>query len=228
MSLKTEVAKQIIGKTIHDSYGREYGRILGFSTGPQGRVSLVWIERSNGEFSNCPTSQIILEKELVTLDTSWTAKANRLGKELTTILRKISALNKLHTNGEIAKEAYDNLQKQYERVIQSLTNRHQTLSKNAKDRLEPLTSQIDQIKFFLAEMKVDHSLGLIEEETYRDTSESLQVILNRALLEKNDVEVALDELASVSLHPPTFTQFESKREEAPSQPIVLRIEEAEL
>lgn len=89
MFLKTESAKQNIGRTIHDSYGR----ITGLSMGLWENVPLTWIEPSNGEFFNYPSSQITRGKESANSKTSWTAKENRLGKDSTTILRELSALN---------------------------------------------------------------------------------------------------------------------------------------
>ena len=88
MSLKINVAKQEIGKVIQDSYDREYGRIISFSTEAQAKVFHFMIERINGEISICPISQITTKEKSLILNTLWSEKVAQISEELTR--RKVS------------------------------------------------------------------------------------------------------------------------------------------
>ena len=228
MAVKTEVARRIVGKVIRDSYDQVYGRILGVSAGPQTTVPHVLIERSNGDVANCPSSEILVDGDALVLNTSWTGRANRLSEDVSTVLQKISALNKLYHNGEVVKQVYEKIQAQYETVIQSLLEHRQRLSKTAKDRLEALSSRVDRIELFLVNVKVDRSLKYVDEESYNATYEALHELLARTLSEKNEVEAALTALTATSTSPETSTALEGNREEASIQPIALHVKEAGL
>lgn len=226
MAVKTEVARKIVGKVIHDSYDQVYGRVLGVVSGPQTTVPHILIERSNGDVSNCPSSEILVDGDSLVLNTSWAGRANRLSEDVSAILQKISALNKLYKNGEVVKNVYEKIQKQYETVIQSLLEHRQRLSKNAKDRLEALSSRVDRIGFVLVNVKLDRSIEYVDEEASKATSEALHELLARTVSEKNEVQAALTELTETSTPPETSTSLERKREEASIQPIALHGNEA--
>ena len=226
MSIKTDVAKTIIGEVIHDSYGRVYGRILGFSVGSTRSVPLIWIEQKTGEVSSCPSSQITLDDEMMIVNTSWTVKATRLSEDLRVILQKLSTLNKLYNTGEIVKEVYDKIRAPYETTIHSLTQRRQLLSQNAEERLEELTATVDHLEFLLAKSKLERSLGYVDEDACSLIADVLRDSLNRALTEKNEAEATIDALAEVSMPPETSAPPRVKREGA--SPIVLHVKEAGL
>ena len=226
MSIKTDVAKTIIGEIIHDSYGRVYGRILGFSMGSSKSVPLIWIEQKTGKVSSCPSSQISLDDEMMIVNTSWTVKTTRLSDDLRVILQKLSVLNKLYNIGEIEKEAYDKIRSHYETTIHSLTQRRQLLSKNAEERLEELIAMIIQLESLLAKSKLERSLGYVDEKTCNLIVDALRDSINRALTEKNEAETTIDALAEVSMPPETSAPPKVKREGA--SPIVLHIKEARL
>jgi hypothetical protein len=228
MSIKTDVAKTIVGEVIHDSYGRVYGRILGFSAGSPRSVPLIWVEQRTGEVSSCPSSQITLDNEMMIVNTSWTAKASRLSEELRVILQKLSALHKLYNTGEIVKEPYDKIRNHYETTIHSLTQRRQLLSQNAEERLEELAATTDHLELLLAKSKLEHSLGYIDEDACSLIVDTLRDSLKRTLTEKNEAEATIDALAEVSMPPETSASPRVNSENASSQPIVLRIKEAGL
>jgi hypothetical protein len=228
MSIKTDVAKTIIGEVIHDSYGRVYGRILGFSVDSPRSVPLIWVEQKTGEVSSCPSSQITLDNDMMIVDTSWTVKATRLSEDLRVILQKLSALHKLYNTGEIVKEAYDKIRNHYETTIHSLTQRRQILTQNAEERLEELTATAGHLEFLLAKSKLQCSLGYVDEDACSLVADALRDSLKRALTEKNDAEATIDALAEVSMPPETSASPRLKSEDASSQPIMLHIKEAGL
>ena len=226
MAIKTDVARTIIGEVIRDSYGRVYGRILGFSVGSSRSAPLIWIEQKTGKVSSCPSSQISLDDDMMIVNTSWTVKTTRLSDDLRVTLQKLSVLNKLYNTSEIEKEAYDKIRSHYETTIHSLTQRRQLLSKNAEERLEELIASIIQLESLLAKSKLERSLGYTDENTCNLIADALRDSLNRALTEKNEAETTIDALAEVSKPPETSAPPKVKRDDV--SPIVLHIKEARL
>lgn len=226
MSLKIAVAKLILKRKICDSYGKEYGQVIGFATGLQGNIPHIWVEKSGGEISSIPSSQIIVDKDSVFLDSCWNTQVNGLIEKTTTILQKKTALEKIYNNGEIAKNTYDNIRKQYDIKIQALLSYHPILFKKVKDRLKALSSQIEQIDMISANLKVEYSVGSLEEKTYKTTSEYLQTLFNKWLLEKNDLEIAFKKLQNLRHHTENSI-VTTKKEKGSIQPISLQIKEAD-
>lgn len=226
MLLNVDIAKKLLAKTVSDPYGRKLGRIIGFSTDSKKAIASIGIELNNGDFWCYPCSQISLENDSVILNYFWKAEADRLVEEFALILRKNSALNKLHNSGEISQEVYDEMQKQYEATMKNLVERCQALSDELRGRVKPLNVQIGAIKTFLANVKIECLLENVDEETCRVSCETLQIILSRILLEKEDMEIALNSIPKN----PTVSQImspEPSRTTNQPQPIVLRIKEAE-
>jgi len=225
MLLNVDIAKKLLIKTVSDSYGRKLGRIVGFSIDSKNEIQSIGIELNNGDFSCYSYSQISIENDSVIVNCLWKVEADRLSEQFALILRKNSALNKLYNSGEISQEVYDEIRKQYEATI-DLAERCQVLSEDLRGRIKALNIQIGELKTFLANIKIEYQLENIDEETYKFSCETLQTILNRILLEKRDVDIALNNLPKN----PTISQtisLDTSRITNQPQPIVLRIKEAE-
>lgn len=225
MLLNVDIAKKLLSKTVSDPYGRKLGKIVGFSTDSKKSIASIGIELNNGDFQCYPCSQISIENDSVIINYLWKEEAEHLAEEFALILRKNSALNKLHNGGEISPEVYDEMQKQHEATMKDLVERCQALSDELRGRIKALNIQIGELKTFLANVKIEYLLGNVDEEC-RVSSETLQTILSRILLEKEDMEIALNNIPKN----PTVSQImspEPSKTTNQSQPIVLRIKEAE-
>jgi hypothetical protein len=165
---------------------------------------------------------------MMIVNTSWTVKATRLSEDLRVILQKLSALHKLYNTDEIVKEAYVKIRHHYETTIHSLTQRRQSLTQNAEERLEELTATADHLEFLLAKSKLECSLGYVDEDACSLVTDALRDSLKRALTEKSDAEATIDALAEVSMPPETSASPRVKSEDASGQPIMLHIKEAGL
>jgi hypothetical protein len=220
------VLKSSTGKKIEDSYGREFGIILGSTVDPYSpdKDDLIWIQKSNGELDKCRISQIQVEGSSLILTTSWIDRSHQTNEALSTILRKISALNILQSNNEISQDAYLKLQKQYKRKLKHLTQSHQHLLDDAGSRSNALESQIEDIHFFLANIKIEESMKKVPSNTLSVASSLINTLLSQAMREKRDLDQVLNqpETKQISSNP------SPRRELPPIQPIVLRIKEATL
>jgi hypothetical protein len=220
------VLKNSIGKKIEDSYGREFGIFLGSTVDPYSpdKEEIIWIQKSNGELVKCRISQIQVEDSSFILTTSWIERSHQTNEALSTILRKISALNILKNNNEISQDAYLKLQKQYKRKLKHLTQSHQHLLDDAGSRSNVLESQIEDIHFFIANIKIEESVKKVPSNTLSAASSLINTLLSQAMREKKDLDQVLNqpEAKQISSNP------SPRRELPPIQPIVLRIKEATL
>jgi len=214
------------GKKIQDSYGREFGIILGSTIDPNSLNGdeIVWIQETDGSLNKYYFSQLQIEGSSIILTTSWTDRSHQINEALNIILRKISALNILQNNSEIAQDAYLKLQKQYKQKLKKLTQSHQHLLEDASSRSTTLESQIEAIHFLLANIKIEESVKKGSLAPLSAASNLLNTLLSQAMHEKKELEQILTQ--------PKVTQIprksSSRRELPPIQPIVLRIKEATL
>lgn len=222
--MNSDIAKKLLTRTVSDPYGRRLGRIVGFTEDSKKTMTNLGVELSNGDLSCFPCTQASLENDTVIIDYPWRIEAAQLSNEYALILRKNSALGKLRNNGEIIQEVYDEMQKQNDTKIKEITERFQILLDDVKSRIESLNMQIKQLKTFIANMKIEHMIGNIGEEAYKVSSESLQTMMNQALLEKNDAEIVHNNLTKKQEISQTTIPEISEITNQP-QPIVLRIRE---
>ncbi len=222
-----DVPKIGTGNTIVDSYGREFGLILGSTDDPYSadKDEIIWIKKSNGDLDKCKVSQIQVEGSSLILTTSWIDRSRQINEALSTVLRKISALNILKNNNEISQDAFLKLQKQYKRKLNQLTHSHQRLLEDAGSRISILECQIEDIHFVLANIKIEESV--IKEpcpRAFTAASSHIASLLSQAMREKRDLDQVLNQ--------PQAKQIPSnpspRRELPPIQPIVLHIKEAVL
>lgn len=215
-----------IGKKIKDSYGREFGIILGSTITPNSpnKDEIVWIQKIGGDLDKYCLSQLQIEGSSMILTTSWHDRSRHINEALSIVLRKISALNILQNNGEISEDAYHKLQKQYKCKLKQLTQSHQHLLEEANSRSNALESQIEDIHFLLANIKIEESVKKGSSASLSVASDLLNTLLSQAMHEKKDLEQMLTQLEAT--HIPRNPS--PRRELPPIQPIVLRIKEATL
>ena len=225
MVLNTDVMKNIITKDIFDSYGRKLGKVVAFLTDSTKNVSSIGVELNNGDFSYYSPSQISIQDNTVVAYYPWQVESERLNDEYVSALRKNSALHKLNDSGEIPQEVYDELRKQYEFTIKSLTERCQILSEDLKEKIKMLDVQVKELKTFLTNIRIEYMVQNIDEKSYTVSCLTLQNMLTRVLLEKKDMDAVLKNI-------PKNSSFSEIIQDLPpvtnsSQPILLRIKEAE-
>jgi hypothetical protein len=209
-----------------DSYGREFGIILGSTIDPvsPNTDEIVWIQKTDGNLDKCPFSQLQVEGSSIILTTSWFDRSRQINDALSAVLRKISALNILQKNCEISQDAYLKLKKQYTHKLKQLTLSHQHLLDNANSRSNSLESQIEDIHFLLANIKIEESVKKGPITSLSAASNLLNTLLSQAMHEKRDLEQLLTQSEPTQIPQTPFP----RRELPPIQPIVLRIKEATL
>ncbi len=211
------------GIKIMDSYGREFGIILGSTIDPHSpnEDEIIWIQKTDGNLGKYDFSQLQIEGSSIILTTSWTDRSRQINEALSILLRKISALNILQNNSEISQDAYLKLQKQYKCKLKELTNFHQHLLEEANSRSNTLESQIEDIHFLLANIKIEESVKKGSDGSLSAAFDLLNTLLSQTTHEKKDLEQMLTQPEAIPKRAPP-----PRRELPPIQPIVLHIQEA--
>jgi len=228
MSIKTEVVQTIVNEVLYDSYGRVYGRILGFSADAPTNTPLIWIEQPTGGVTSCPSSEIAIDRGRMIVNTSWAEQATRLRGDILGLLQKLSAMDTLYATNEIVKDAYDAIRADYETTLQTLTQRQHHLSQLAKERSDALAAALRRLEELVATSKLEHALGYLEDAAAHLIADALRDALRRARTEKQEADATIDALAEVSLPPETSAPPTALRKDVSGAPILLRIQEAGL
>ena len=195
--------KDLIGKKVVDSYGKRIGKIIGFSTDSLKNISSFGIERNDGGFMKCDTTEVILDQDLVKINSSWRLKAESLASEVTLTIKKISALNELKNDVEVSKNIYDTLQSGFEAEKKTILDRRRNLKDRLKERLSAIHAQLKEVYEFIAYVKISYHIGDIDEETYQRSYIPFQLMIDKLLSEEDDIKFALNIVtANISMLPP--------------------------
>jgi hypothetical protein len=195
--------KDLIGKKVVDSYGKRIGKIIGFSTDSLKNISSFGIERNDGGFMKCDTTEVILDQDLVKINSSWRLKAESLASEVTLTIKKISALNELKNDVEVSKNIYDTLQSGFEAEKKTILDRRRNLKDRLKERLSAIHAQLKEVYEFIAYVKISYHIGDIDEETYQRSYIPFQLMIDKLLSEEDDIKFALNIVTTnISTLPP--------------------------
>ncbi len=195
--------KDLIGKKVVDSYGKRIGKIIGFSTDSLKNISSFGIERNDGGFMKCDTTEVILDQDLVKINSSWRLKAESLASEVTLTIKKISALHELKNDVEVSKHIYDTLQSGFEAEKKTILDRRRNLKDRLKERLSAIHAQLKEVYEFIAYVKISYHIGDIDEETYQRSYISFQLMIDKLLSEEDDIKFALNIVTkNISMLPP--------------------------
>lgn len=209
--MDAEKIKELIGKEIYDNHERPIGKIVGYYANTKNEATSVEVELSNGEFLNCPISQIALGDDRINYIHPWEFEANSLKQQFDLISRRTKALEELHRNGDIEKEIYEELKNQHTSAIDELQDQKKVLMESLNERNEKLEGQIKGLEIFLANSKMQHMAGEVDDNHYQIIYDSVNSGFKRILSEKKYLTEILSFLGTTDL------QIKDDLEEAPKQ-----------
>lgn len=240
MILQVKDIRLFVGKSIADLYGRIIGRVVGFSVDIKNAVTSVEVELGGGEFSSFPQAQISIGDGSIVFIPAWKSSSNTFSEEYTSTLQRIRVIQELYSKGEVSQEIYEEFSKQNETILNDLETRRSTLITTLKDEVDRLNTKIKALQTFIANIKVEHLTGDIDDQAYATANDAVQVGLEKIYLEKKDLETTLTEItklnptlaapmpelqsAVVETSPPT-TYLTSTPQTIAETPIVVRIKE---
>ena len=218
-----ENARNLLMKSVKDVYGKEVGQVVCLISNNKGEVTEIKLIGSKN-FTSLPSKYFKLENDQLLLLSKWYIDSEELIKEYTQLLRRFSALEELHSKGEISKETYKEfynmLLKQYEELKRARSSILEELSKS----LEEITNTIKELDMAMTVIKIQRSLKEIGEDVFRSLSLVIQTSMNRALAERRDIEQAIQRVKSVPEIKFTQRIEESKQtENKAGQPLTVQV-----
>lgn len=196
MTLRTQDVKGFLGKAIVDPHQRSIGKIVSMYTNIRNEVTSIEMETANGDFVNCPSSQLVIEGNALVYMHGWEIEAEELKTELELTSKRVKALDELYRSGDIEKDIYEELKKEHGSSIEKLDDVRKKLIQNLSERKTKLHDQIRELETSLANNKMQHASAELGDEDYRVMCDSIRSGLKRLLSEKRYIEETEEQLRS--------------------------------
>ena len=113
-------------------------------------------------------------------------------KELDLIRKKKQVLNDLLSSGKISQATYEHLSAEIEETLDSMERYHESIVSKMRSRAQELEKQIGVLEIFLANTELLHVTGEIDEETYQKQIGAINVGLEAAKQELNEIRSVLE------------------------------------
>jgi hypothetical protein len=221
-------ANELIGKTVVNSYGWTVGKIIGFNVDAARNVSSIGVMLNDGGFVNSPIDRFSRDQNAVVLKNSWRTKAEDLTAQIAMMTKKITALTELKTDMDVPKNVCDELENRFAGEKSALLEDRRLLSDQLNARRDAITAQLNEIYEFITHTKINLHLGHIDQDAYQGSYLSGQLMIERLVAEREDIEYALNAVATnLSALPPEPLQS-LPPSQPPVVPIKLQIREKDL
>jgi hypothetical protein len=223
-----------IGKPVKDEYGRPIGRIISFGTNATGKFENAYIETSEGRFTKQPMESLRFNGAEVTYISKIKNQAGTLCDHIPLIWRKDEALKDLVDKKKITSEVYQDLHSSFSSVLTQLKKDAQIIVDESAVEIDRCQDEITSLSYAIANLEIEHEIGKVDDETYRQAFSLLQDTLRRATTEKTDFELTKSKLSSVLLGDQSQSQLKTNKVYAeqvsnasklPEPPVVVYVKE---
>jgi hypothetical protein len=225
-----------IGKPIKNEYGRVIGKVASFALTPNGKFEAVYVEFGDGQFTKQPMESLKFNGAEITYVSKIKNQAGTLCDQIPLIWRKDGALKDLVDAKKITPEIYKDLHNSFDSVLTQLKNEAQIIVNEAAIEVDRCNDEITSLSYAIANLEIEHEIGKVDEENYKQAFALLQETLRRATSEKTDFELTKSKLSSVLLgdqsqtSPPKTTkvyaeQVTNTATKLPEPPVVVYVKE---
>ena len=222
-----------IGKPIKNEYGRIIGKVASFALTPSGKFDAVFVEFGDGQFTKQPMETLKFNGAEVTFISRIKNQACILCDQIPLIWRKDQALKDLSDKRKIAPELYQELHNSFTSVLTQLKKDAQIIVEEAAIEIERCQEEISSLSYAIANLEIEHEIGKVDEENYKNAFALLQETLKRATLEKTDFELTKSKVSSVLLgdsqditqRTKTYAEQVSVAQKLPEPPVVVYVKE---
>jgi len=208
-----------IGKSVRDEYGRQIGRIASLAISPNGRVTGVFIQHEDGNFSQYPGDQFRISGDDIVFMPLVKLRVRTLCNEIPLIWRKNQALKELLEKKKVSPEIYNGLHENFEGALNQLKTDTEDILKDVEKRIVKCAQQIKELNSALIHLEIEREIGKINDESYRTAIMMIQGGLKQANAEKNDLEAMSNQLSNIILGETTAptAQTEEGKKAVPSE-----------
>ena len=222
-----------IGKPIKNEYGRIIGKVASFALTPSGKFDAVFVEFGDGQFTKQPMETLKFNGAEVTFISKIKNQASILCDQIPFIWRKDQALKDLNDKRKISPDLYQELHNSFTSVLTQLKKDAQIIVDEAAIEIERCQEEISSLSYAIANLEIEHEIGKVDEENYKNAFALLQETLKRATLEKTDFELTKSKVSSVLLgdsqdimqKSKTYAEQVSVAQKLPEPPVVVYVKE---
>jgi len=200
--MKMDEIKKFLGKPISNSRGETLGRLVGLITNTKNEVVSATVELVDGEFVTYPGNQVKVENDSISLVPKWRVECEELKNEVRVVTRRVQALDELFAQGDVQKEIYSELRDQHMRAIEEFKQTRDSLVKELSAKFEDLKREARELENLLANNKMQHSSGEIDDISYNISTETIRSGIERILAERKEIEDYMSYLANFEATPP--------------------------
>jgi len=141
--------------------------------------------------------QIALTPKTITLTPEWKVESEDVISELTTLRKRVNALESLKDTKEIDGEIYvEILESQKAGYLEKVKSAEATAD-SMKARLGLITGQISSLTRYLVNAKLGHKSGELDESSLRLAEESIEPSLRPLIAERNDLTASLKTMEKI-------------------------------
>jgi len=222
-----------IGKPIKNEYGRIIGKVASFALTPSGKFDAVFVEFGDGQFTKQPMENLRFNGAEVTFISKIKNQAGILCDQIPLIWRKDQALKDLNGKRKISPDLYQELHNSFTSVLTQLKKDAQIIVEEAAIEIERCKEEISSLSYAIANLEIEHEIGKVDEENYKNAFALLQETLKRATIEKTDFELTKSKVSSVLLgdsqettqRTKTYAEQVTVAQKLPEPPVVVYVKE---
>jgi len=164
-------APKLIGKLVR-SNGGEVGRIISFVMGPSGQIEDVFIERGE-RLERHPAEMLQVRGEDVFLLSPIEKRLTALSEVLPKIRKRKEVLKDLSERNVVPFEIIESLVKRIDERLKRLEDEARSLMEEMEKEAEMREENIRSLQMARAFLEIEHAMGTIDEETYKQSMVSL-------------------------------------------------------
>ncbi len=150
-----------------------------------------------GNILTAKTRQIALTPKSVTLTPEWKLDAQEIVSELSTLRKRVIALESLKDSSEIDKEIYSELLDAQKAGYLDRVKSGEALADSMKARLGEISGQISSLTKYLVHARLGHKSGEVDDASLKLAQDSIQPSLRPLIAERNDLAGELKSLQKI-------------------------------
>jgi CdvA-like coiled-coil domain len=189
--------KALLGHPVLDTYGRSLGRVIGIERNAFGELESVQVEATGGQIVMAKARQIALTPRNVTLTPEWKLESEEIISELSTLRKRVSALESLKETKDIDNEIYSELVDSQKAGYLEKVKTAEALAATMKRRPSEVTDNISSLTRYLLNAKLDHKSGELDDESLKLAQGSIEPTLRPLMAEKVDLSSSLKILEQI-------------------------------
>ena len=187
--------REVMGKKVRERYGRFTGTVVAYESNPLGEVTSIVYE-SSGMLIRTDSNSFHLDGGEIEIAPSSIIEFKSVYEELSNLLIRIEALNKLKSNQLISEESYKKVSGELDSIYKALEEKSASIISKLSDREGKLLRRKEWMYNLFMNLEISRRMDWISDEEYIKAYEYLEKEFFRTTSEIDDVKRAKIDLES--------------------------------